>query len=201
MGQTYAVNLTTKSVVAPLLVELTNQYIEKNSTNRKHDYTNWKEAIKSILNGDATDIKVKPDGIEIDACFDASYGYHSFMTEWFEAVASAFVDGTEFWVYPDEGASRQVIQNGKVSYEDLGWDGLVDYDPYLKRIYDRITEEVKDLDENQSFEIKNFLGEYGDEDCCVEEQLGEDTYAELTEEQCEQIINIIKEERKNQKEN
>ena len=203
MGQCYSVNLTTKYVIAPLLVELTNKYLKDNQR-EDHDYKDWKKAVDAIIGDTCRKIPPQftesPEGITISSGFDASYGYHGFMTDWFETVASAFAEGTEFWVYPDEGASRQVIQNGEVTCEDLDVDDLVDYNPYLKKIFNRIMAEVPDV-EDQEYEIKHFLGDYGDEDCCVDEALGEDTEAELTEEQCEQIKNIIKEEQKNQKEN
>lgn len=52
--------------------------------------------------------------LEGHADFDASYGWDSAMTEWFEDISALLLDNSELEDYPDNGYEKLFVKDGKL---------------------------------------------------------------------------------------
>lgn len=131
MGMCYTVNITLKYKLA---YESTVKMLINVATDTYHNGLPENTSIADMLrlmfpkiHGKRTD----KNGIVTltgDADFDASYGWDSCMTEWFEGIASMLLDGSELEIFPDNGYEKLYVENGdlyRVDMEYANWHRIL----------------------------------------------------------------------------
>ena len=117
MGQCYSVEITLKNFDEQKLIQHTFEQFKDNPV----DKTKWFDSIEHIIEFilcknipscySTPTIEIEPDGSYwASSDFDAAYGWHNSMVDWFEAVAG---EGSRMEIYPDAGKSITTVKNGK----------------------------------------------------------------------------------------
>ena len=119
MGQCYSVELTLKNYDEKKLIEHTFEQYKDNTVDKAKWFDTVEHIIEFILcknapscNSHPTVEKQEDGSYWASSDFDAAYGWHNSMIEWFEAVAG---NGSRMEIYPDEGRSITTVKNGKAT--------------------------------------------------------------------------------------
>lgn len=116
MGQCYTTELTLRNFDEAKLIEKTKEQFK----NIEADPI-WFSDIEHVIQfvfcknckscySDATVEKLHEGGYYATADFNSSYNWHYSMIDWFEANAG---EGSELWIYPDDGHSHFFVRDGK----------------------------------------------------------------------------------------
>lgn len=176
MGQSYYVEISFNNVNEKGLMKDTLRFYQLGD-----DYGRTPEEMsrctnyKSILELMFPNIHIEKDSI--NSCFDASYGWHCIMINWFEFCRNNFDNGTIMKIYPDEGATFVKKEDDKISVKDLDWADLVDVDEELSNAWAIIKNRLESegyKNEDLLFEIKTALGDSRDEfNTDLDEKIGD----------------------------
>lgn len=169
MGMCYTVNLTLKYKESH---EETVKVFMRNATDTYVPGVPEDATIVEMIRMIFFDIKGKRttvDGIvtlEGHADFDASYGWDSVMSEWFESLAPMLQDGSELEDFPDNGYEKLYLKDGKlyrVIMEYACWHRILfSYNGimYGFDIADATIDDPEDLENNPELQ-KELVQQYG----------------------------------------
>lgn len=132
MGAVYDVELNLKYRSAQDVVDATRNFVDnfgESASFSDTDFTDIRGALECIFTKRGLHINTLTDTTAIcDSGFDASYGWETVMTDWFDYTAAVLEDGSEFKIFPDNGYYSGVVNNGKVNWSELEEeDGDLEY--------------------------------------------------------------------------
>ncbi len=154
MGAVYSVSLTLKFQSSQDIVDYTRNFISDFGTSAtfdNSDFTDIAGALSCIFTERGLHIEQLTDTFAMcSSDFDASYGWESVMTDWFNYVAPVLQNGSEFKIWPDNGYYSGVVQNGKVIWGELEEDDNLEYaieliNQYLIKEFDQGISDNDDL--------------------------------------------------------
>jgi hypothetical protein len=123
MGAVYDVELNLKYRSAQDVVDATRNFVDnfgKSASFSDADFTDIRGALECIFTKRGLHVTTLTDTTAIcDSGFDASYGWETVMTDWFDYTAAVLEDGSEFKIWPDNGYYSGVVNNGKVNWSEL----------------------------------------------------------------------------------
>ena len=200
MGQCYTVTIKLKNVDEAKLIEKTKEYFADADDKAQSWFVSTEKIIEFIgcknIDNSGSDILVEKteDGYEAEGDFDASYAWDDTMIEWFEACGSAIGDGSEIWVYPDEGAHMAKKADGIVTSDYYSKAELVDFNPEQTAIWNKIYQRFPHLSDDAIEWLKEGIADY-DNDLVYYFEENEDMIEDyITEEEREAIEQLMEEE-------
>lgn len=186
MGQCYSVYIQSKDINEAILKELTEKWSE--IFNIKITGDSLIDMLESLF-GDDTAVMCYDNPKTISSSFNASYGWHNAMIQWFEFVAPAFTPDVIMEIFPDEGKTKTWIEkDGKIVTREYEWDEMCDDEPRLAKWAQKIFAHVP-LTEEQQYVIKKILGEHGEIDGLEDEYASNDEPV-FTDKEMKKIYNI-----------
>ena len=155
MGQCYSVYIKSKDINEVILKELTKKW--STLFNIKITGDELTDMLESLFGDDAS-VKQCDSGKYISSAFEASYGWHDRMIQWFTYVSPAFTPDVVMEIEPDEGMTKTYIDNQyRIDTKEMSWEEMCDDDPTLNDWANKIFDAVR-LTKQQK--------------CCIKEELG-----------------------------
>ena len=159
MGAVYSVELNLKYSSAQDVVDATHRFINDFGPSAVFDgtdFTDLQGALECIFTKRGLQISELTDTSAVcSSDFDASYGWESVMTDWFNYVAPVLQNGSEFKIWPDNGYYSGTVQNGKVDWGELeeddedwdedNWDEDTDDSGNAMKVDDPVLQQAIDL--------------------------------------------------------
>ena len=111
MGQCYGTYLITKGYDNDLLIKLTNKYFDKIRKEVVTKLVYTRTDINSVFEDLFPDYEIEetPKETVVSSGFDATYGWHDVMINWFEFCSPAFSYGDYLEIEGDEDKTTSII--------------------------------------------------------------------------------------------